>query len=560
MIELRPYQEECVKRVLDAYEWFRSEHNPCRGDRGELLVLPTGGGKTVIFSAVINELNKRYGLNALIIAHRDELLNQAADKYRLVKPDAIIGKVGSGIHQYGGEVTVASVATISRPDHLKRLKAIGYGLIIVDEAHHQAAASYQKVLAALPDAFVLSVTATPKRLDGKNISHKPPLYQATIIDMIQQGYLCDIKAVAIRTEANLDDVKSTAGDFNEHELDLAVNTPARNRRIVLAYQEHSPGKRAVAFCVTVAHARALCHAFNDMGVPAAVIDGDMLPEERQPIYKAFDRGDIKILCNCMVLTEGWDAPLCEVCILARPTQSQGLYIQMAGRVLRPAPGKKCAVFLDITDNCTRHRIAPQNFRRVIKHTKGDETLLEAMEREENEQAEREAREKRAIIRKLNEKRDKDITIDIFGLPEWQERENGLFVLEVGMEKHRIAIAPTPSSAGFAQLYDVYARLAPTYEGQVWLRAQPLDWAMQEAEKRARMILANKSKLVDRNAPWRNDPISEGQAGMLKMYRIAFGEGTSITNKGEAADAISKRKQEIAARKAAKEARKQEASA
>lgn len=193
-IVLRPYQQEAVQAVLKAYK-----QNP-RGQ--ELIVMATGGGKTIVFSSVIDTLAREYGLNALIIAHRDELLNQAADKYRMIKPHAIIGKVGSGIHQYGGEVTVASIATISRSDHLKSLKAL-YGtgnklIIIIDEAHHQASESYQRVLQTLPDAFVLSVTATPDRLDKKQIINKKPLYQATIIDLIEQGYLCDMRAIAIK--------------------------------------------------------------------------------------------------------------------------------------------------------------------------------------------------------------------------------------------------------------------------------------------------------------------------------------------------------------------------
>src|SRR6266702_6350662 len=114
--ELRNYQTECINRVLASYEQDRHGQ--------ELLVLPTGAGKTICFVEVINRLNKQYGLNALIIAHRDELLDQAADKYRMVKPDAIIGKVGSGLPEYGGEVTIASIQTIYRPEHIKRLRAL----------------------------------------------------------------------------------------------------------------------------------------------------------------------------------------------------------------------------------------------------------------------------------------------------------------------------------------------------------------------------------------------------------------------------------------------------
>jgi superfamily II DNA or RNA helicase len=150
---LRPYQEACVRHIVAAYEQDRHGQ--------ELLVEPLAAGKTVIFSQVIYELAERYGLHTLIVAHTDELLSQAAEKYRQVKPTAAIGKVGGGIHDDGGEVTVASVDTISRPDHLTTLKRIGYGLVVGDEAHRSAAPKYQRVLQALPDAFVLKVTATP---------------------------------------------------------------------------------------------------------------------------------------------------------------------------------------------------------------------------------------------------------------------------------------------------------------------------------------------------------------------------------------------------------------
>ena len=176
---LRPYQEECVQRVLAAYE--RDRHGE------ELLVLPTAAGKTVIFSQVIAQLSDGYGVNALIIAHTDELLTQAAEKYRQIKPAAIIGKVGGGIYDYGGEVTVASIDTICRPNHLALLPRMDYGLVVVDEAHRSCAPKYQRVLQALKGAFVLKVTATPDRLDGQPISQKPPLYSSHILEMIEQG-------------------------------------------------------------------------------------------------------------------------------------------------------------------------------------------------------------------------------------------------------------------------------------------------------------------------------------------------------------------------------------
>lgn len=531
MIELRDYQEECVKRVLTSYAT-----NP---SATELIVLPTGGGKTIVFSSIIDLLNKQYGLAAIVVAHRDELLDQAADKYRMVKPSAVIGKVGSGQHQYGGELTVAGIATISRPEHIKRLKALygsGKGLILtIDEAHHVAADGYQTVLEAFPDAFKLFVTATPDRLDNKPIlPGKQPLYTASIIDMIQQGYLCNLKCIAVKTQANLDMLHTRMGDFTLDELEDAVDTPARNNLIVSKYQEHTNGKRAVAFCVTVAHAANLAQAFCDAGIKAETITGDTPIEIRKQIYQRFRAGQTLVLTNVMVLSEGWDEPLCSVGIGARPTQSRALYVQQLGRILRLAPGKEYATWLDITDNVMNHRLEPQSLAKVLgKRMKPDETLTEAIEREATENAEREAQ-----VRKLKVARDKDLEIDLLQKLIWQERTDGKFVLEIGREKHRIALIPSEQGDG---LYSVYARLFPGYEAQEWLSNQPLDWAQQLAEKKARMLLADPKavRLVDQNAGWRNQLASPAQLEKLEKYKRRFKlvyDPLTVT-KGQAADLL-----------------------
>ncbi|SRR6266550_1482563 len=545
MIELRPYQEECVRLVLEAFEKDRSGF--------EFLVLATGAGKTIIFSHIGHKLNKKYGMNILIVAHRDELLSQAADKYHMIDPTAIIGKVGSGVHEYGGQVTVASVATICRPEHLKKLQEIGYGLVVIDEAHHMASRSYQEVLKVLPNAFKLGVTATPDRLDKKDITNgKKPLYQAGIIDLVEQGYLCNFKAVAIQTHISLDNVKSSMGDFNEGELNDAVNTPARNNLIVQKYQEHVDGKRAVAFCVTVAHAEALAQTFNEAEIPAAIIEGNTPLDKRKQIYHDFETGKIKILTNVMVLTEGWDSPRCEVAIMARPTQSRSLYVQQFGRILRKSPGKQHATLIDVTDNCLNHRLSPQNLRKaIVKHINDQETLLEALEREKLESEEREIQ-----VRKLKEKRLKDIHIDLFEKLEWKELPNGVYLLEIGPEKHKIALTPSTNQP---DSYYVQLKRAP-YNGP-HDKAQklidsplPIDWAQQEAEKAARKIMSEPRgiSLVDPSSPWRNKPISESQIKMMKRKKITF---NLEMKRGEASDLIDKHKAEIEKRKAAKQARK-----
>jgi superfamily II DNA or RNA helicase len=526
-IELRPYQKESVKRVLGSYA-----QNP---RNRELLILPTGAGKTIIAAKIIEMLHRLHGLNTLFVAHRDELLSQAADKYRLIRPDAIIGKVGSGTHDYGGEVTVASIATISRPEHIKRLKTIGYGLIIVDECHHVASDGYQRVLDALPEAFVLMITATGDRLDGKPILDKPPIYQESIIDMIADGYLCDVKAIAIRTETNLDNLHTQMGDYNEHELAEAVDTDTRNSRVVDAYKEHATGRRAACFAVTVAHAQHLSAAFSSAGIPAGVVCGNTPLDERKRLFHRFHDGAIRVLCTVNVLSEGWDEPLCDCIIMARPTQSRSLYVQAVGRALRLAPGKDHAIILDLTDNCLKHRLEPQSLSKALgKQLQDGETIEEALAREAA--ASESEREKR--VRKLKDIRHSDIVIDLKQKLVWQERADGKFVLEIGFEKHRIALVPSELYDGY---YRVVAKLAPRYQGQYWSNDIPLGYAQELAEKKARLLLSDAKSiaLVDRNARWRSDPATPVQLEKLAKYayRFSLQYDPATVTKGEAADML-----------------------
>src|SRR6266699_2416350 len=367
---LRPYQEACVRHVLAAYEQDR------RGQ--ELLVLPTAAGKTVIFSQVIAQLAGRYGLHALIVAHTDELLNQAAEKYRQVKPSAVIGKVGGGIHDYGGEVTVASVDTISQPHHLTTL---------------------------------------------------------------EQGFLCDVKSIAIRTETSLESIHSEGGDYREQELEAAIDTSERNRRVAEAYREHAMGRRAICFAVTVQHAHNLARAFTSAGIPAAAISGETSLLERKRLYHALRTGEVNVLCNVLVLTEGFDQPLVDCVIMARPTQSRALFIQCIGRGLRLAPTKKDCLILDLTDNCLKHRLEPQHLGKVLgKQMKDGETVLESIQREAQEKREREASGMQMIGR-LKQKRTADLTINLKARLDWQEHADRPFELVIGQDNNPILLVP-----------------------------------------------------------------------------------------------------------------------
>lgn len=549
-ITLRPYQTACIERVLDTFQ------SRPQGGRA-LIVLPTGCGKTIIFTEVAHRLR----LTTLIIAHRQELLQQAADKFRIVDPMAVIGQVGAGRHEWGAPVTVASIQTISRPEHVKALRQFGYGLVIIDECHHSSAAGYQAVLDALPEAFVLGVTATPDRLDKQRIERVfgEPVFSASIIDMVEQGYLCDLRAIAIPTAVSLDDVHIQGGDFKIDELEIAIDTLARNEHIAHAYLKHCKGRQALCFTVTVAHTEHLAATFNTFGVRAAAVSGDTPPEQRRRILHDYERGDLDIVCNCGVLLEGYDAPQTSCIIMARPTKSRALFVQAVGRGTRLAPGKRDCIILDITDNCLKHRLQPLTLSKILgKNLNAGESILEAKEREQQEDELREQQERRARVTK----RTQDVAINILARMDWRRLSSGAYVLEVGEQKHKIMLVPSGEEE-LEGYYSVWAKLAPDFRAQQWLKSSPLEWAQQHAEMKARLLQSDENKLVlvDNNARWRSGPVTEKQRFTLRKFNIPISEGMTS---GEASDligkAIAEREQQKAAKKNAKQSAKGRASA
>ncbi len=547
MFILRDYQQEAVDLVMASWQ----ENKAGR----ELLVLATGSGKTVIFSEIAKLLAEQ-GVLTLILAHRDDLLDQAIDKYKMIRPEAIVGKVKGSQCELGGEVTVASVASACKPKRLKMMQQFNYGLIVCDESHHIAASSYQTVLQAFPNAFVLMVTATPDRLDNKPIIDKPPLYIKGIIDLVKLGHLCTPRAIAIRTEVSLDEIKTTAGDFNERELSDAVDTPTRNKRIVDAYQEHAPGMPSIAFCVTVEHAESLAYTFNDHGVVAEVVTGKTSTDDRKAMYARLRSGSTRVLVSIQVLTEGFDEPCVQCVIMARPTKSRSLYVQCVGRGARLFPGKDHFLILDITDNCLKHRLTPHNLNKALNlRLKDNETIEEAEERERREAEEE--REKEAQIRRLKDKRKVDLVVDLLQKFDWKKRESdGAYILEFG-KGHRMALKPEQDKWNHWDVpqYSVWARLAGAADIQKWSSVNlPLVEALQFAEARVLKIQDNPKviSLYDKNAPWLKEPPTDAQRQMALWYKIEITEDMS---KGELSELIGKAIEAKKQRKKEKEERK-----
>lgn len=359
-MRLRPYQEECLNRIRVRYR---------EGARRVLVSLPTGTGKTVVFAALPTffQMKKRM----LVLAHREELLEQAAAKFAAVAPELTVGiEQGSRSAPADARIVLASVATVGREasDRLLRLPPDQFYLIVVDEAHHAVAATYRRVFehfglfAEDTKRLLVGFTATPRRGDKQALSEvfEEIAYARSLPEMVRAGYLCPVRGWRVHTSIDIAGVRVRHGDFIESDLAQAVDVPERNRLVVDSYERLAPGRHAIVFCVNVAHVQALAQAFGERGIAAAAVWGAMPPEARRDTLRRFGEGELSVLTNCNVLTEGFDEPRVDCVIMARPTSSQLLYAQMVGRGTRLHEAKSDLVVVDIVDNTARHKLAGLN--------------------------------------------------------------------------------------------------------------------------------------------------------------------------------------------------------
>ena len=351
-LPLRPYQRRALSRILDAY---------LDGRQSVAISLPTGTGKTVVFLALARGVVEAGG-RVLIVAHRDELILQPIEKLSLVWPEALEpGVIKAERFEPNRPIVLASVQTFWR--RLDRLTQ-GFDLLVIDEAHHAAASTYRMALDRLlelnPDMKVLGVSATLFRRDGESLREifEEVVFEYSVLEAISDGYLCGIDYRAVKTGCDLSDVRFDyrAGDFAINQLAQTVNTPERNEFAVETWLSLAEGRKTIAFCVDVKHAHDLAETFRAYGVEAQTVTGQTPLEKRRAMLKAFARGEIPVITNCQVLTEGFDDPAVDCLLLARPTASKALYVQMVGRGLRLYPGKKDCLVIDLLDNSSRHSL------------------------------------------------------------------------------------------------------------------------------------------------------------------------------------------------------------
>lgn len=345
-MELRPYQQEAKDSIF-------SEWND-KGIRKTLLVLPTGCGKTIVFAKVTEDC-VRNGDRVLILAHRGELLNQAADKIRKVtglicsteKADQTC--VGSWFR-----VVVGSVQTLMNEKRLKQFPSDYFNTIIIDEAHHCLSESYQRVLNHFDGAKVLGVTATPDRGDMRNLGSffESLAYEYKLPQAIKSGFLSPIKAMTLPLEIDLSSVGVQAGDFKTSDIGTALDPYLY--QIADEMLKYCKDRKTVVFLPLVKTSQKFRDILNEKGFKAAEVNGSSA--DRVKVLEDFENGEYNVLCNSMLLTEGWDCPSVDCIIVLRPTKVRSLYSQMVGRGTRLSPGKKELLLLDFLWHTERHEL------------------------------------------------------------------------------------------------------------------------------------------------------------------------------------------------------------
>ncbi|GAA3301380.1 DEAD/DEAH box helicase [Streptomyces cinereospinus] len=513
----RPYQRDAIDALRNGW---------ATGQNRLAVVLPTGAGKTVVFSHLAHQmLDSLGGRRALVIAHREELIEQAASKLLAVDPMLRVGIVkAQRDDHHDADVIVASVQTLAVPRRREAIRDIG--LVIVDECHHAAARTYMEVLAhfgAWRGVPVAGFTATMTREDGGLAEvWEDVVFRLDILDMISDGYLCDVRGKRITVDTlDLNKVRTRGGDLVEGQLGKALEDSGALDAIAKAYRDHAVDRPGVVFTPTVATAQAAAESLRAVGITAAPVWGDMGRDERRATLARYSAGEVQVLTNCMVLTEGFDAPHTSCAVIARPTKSAGLYVQMAGRALRPAPGKTDALLLDVMGASTRHKLASMVdlTAREVGQAEEGKSLREVAE-------EAAAAEKRRVLAARVEAEE----INLFGQStiRWLRTQDGTWFIRL---------------TGAMFLFLVRDHGTRLYRMRRWTEAhgvhpprddvaRPLPEALAWLEQQAKVLAPG--AFVSRQARWRSGQPSPKQVGLCRRLGIAVPRGASA---GDVADLI-----------------------
>lgn len=406
--------KEHQKEALNALEEMRSNNETIA-----LLYHATGTGKTV--TAVSDAM--RVGKRTLFLAHTHELVEQATNTFKTMWHDASVGKFVDSIKQPDSFVVCGSIQSVAL--NLDMFKDDDFGYLIIDEAHHASADTYQKVLSYFRPEFTLGLTATPERADEKNILDifKNTAHKLDIQSAVEIGELVPVRCIRIHTNVDLTKVRFNSVQYNIRDLESKIFVPERNTLIVDTFMEYVSTKRTVIFCASVKHAEQIAGMIRERGVSAYAVSGSMKSSDRKEYLAKFQKGEIKALCACDLLNEGWDCPETEVLFMARPTMSKVLYTQQLGRGMRLANNKECLLVFDFVDNASQYNM-PYSMHRLFKlkeYRPGKLVLGTAQQRAADEALYAKGEKPEAIIDFPVSATDYE-AVDVFN---WQEEAAGM---------------------------------------------------------------------------------------------------------------------------------------
>lgn len=534
-IQLRPYQQDALNAIVD----FSN-----RGINKQLVVLPTGAGKTVIFSHLPQY--KQNSLPMLVLAHREELLHQAKEKISWSNPNISIDIEQAQNHAGQADVVVASVATLGKAEsnRIQKYSPDYFNSIVIDEAHHAAAPSYRRILDYFNSQFILGVTATPQRSDKTRLTDvfDEIVYYKTIEHLIKEGYLCPLVGYRIKTNTDISEVATHEGDYIQSQLEDAIDNPSRNATIVAAYNDLVSNKKAIVFAAGIKHANNLALSFRQAKISTEVILGETEADTRKTILQNFKEGRTSVIINVGVLTEGFDEPSVEAILLARPTRSTLLYTQIVGRGTRLYEGKPHCTILDFADTTKGKKPIglPSLLGMPPDFDLQGQSLTEVAEKykELEEFCPGEA------VRVL-EPGDIELAykrIDLFMPPPPNEfvQEYSRFVwAEVGENTFHLGINNSNSLRIYADALGRWI-VQLHYRNDSKNNTHQLGSVedMREAFVRADKWITNNfdTQLIQSDAPWRSDSPSDAQKKLLKRIGVPL---TADMTKGIASQIISK---------------------
>ena len=426
-LELREYQQEALRNLQVMRENKESI---------ALLYQATGTGKTV--TTVMDA--KSVGGRTLFVAHTMELVNQAYQTFQALWKGASVGKFADSVKELDKDIVCGSIQSIAL--NLDMFKEDDFDYIIIDEAHHATADTYQKVLAYFKPKFLLGLTATPERADDMNILEifKNTAHKLDIQTAVEIGALVDVRCIRIHTNIDMTQVRFNSVQYNVRDLDVKICVTERNALIVKTWLDYVKDKRTVVFCASVKHAERIAALFKEKGVSAEAVSGSMKTSERNELLAKFAKGELKVLCACDLLNEGWDCPETEVLFMARPTMSKVLYTQQLGRGMRLSEGKEYLMVFDFVDNAGQYN-APYSMHRLFRlkdYRAGGLVLGKKGEREAENDLYAKGERPDAVIDYPVDATDYE-AVDIFN---WQEEAAGMisqmeFVRRVDVQSETI---------------------------------------------------------------------------------------------------------------------------